>query len=194
MEAAGEVLCAIYHCHPLAPEAVLSTRDIVRTEHLDLPHLVVAPHADGARRVRAWAVRQEQDRRSVQELPIQRSSPADDLETVRTLLSEDNVVALAYRSADGGERHLGRVRVVRCNIDSVVVLNERRHVAIGLDRIILVRLFSESAEAAGRRSFAERLLIQAATSMGAGRTGAARSAIEAACRSIPGLSPRMGRR
>jgi proteasome lid subunit RPN8/RPN11 len=181
----------VYHSHPVSPSATPSDRDIANCEDLDTVHLIVAPNATPA--VRAWRISEhENGRRSAVEVPIVRTSSADQVITMQAHLVVDNVVAISYQSQTGDIRELTRVRVTRLQTDSVVITYERRQVTIGLDRIRSVQLIEEATLGARRRAFAAKLLRQAAELIDEHRIGDGRSAIEAACHALPGLRPRMG--
>lgn len=190
LDVADEDHHAVYHSHPISPSAVPSDKDISQAEDLDTVHIIVAPHAVPA--VRAWRIEVRREGRVAVEVPIVRTSSADQIVTMQAHLVPDNVVALTYTTSAGEERSLPRVRVVRMQTDSVVVVHERRQTTIGLDRIRTVQLIEEAALGASRRLFAVQLLRRAADQIHEHRIGDGRSAIEAACHALPGLRPRMG--
>lgn len=191
LDAFGEDHHAVYHSHPVSPSAMPSDKDISQAEDLDTVHIIVAPNAVPT--IRAWRIEARREGRVAVEVPIVRTSSADQIVTMQAHLVPDNVIALAYSTSAGEVRSLTRVRVVRMQTDSVVVVHERRQTTIGLDRIRSVQLLEESAAlGARRREFAAQLLRHSASLIDEHRIGDARSAIEAACHALPGLRPRMG--
>lgn len=167
-----------------------SDKDISQAEDLDTVHIIVAPNAVPA--IRAWRIEARREGRVAVEVPIVRTSSADQIVTMQAHLVPDNVVGLAYSTSAGEVRSLTRVRVVRMQTDSVVVVHERRQTTIGLDRIRSVQLLEEAALGARRRGFAAQLLRHAADLIDEHRIGDSRAAVEASCHALPGLRPRMG--
>jgi len=190
LDRTGEDHHGVYHSHPVSPSATPSDKDISQAEDLDTVHLIVAPMATPS--VRAWRIEERGDRRMAVEIPIVRTSDSDEIVTIQAHLVADNVVAMSYMTTTGETRVLPRVRVIRLQTDSVVVIHDRRQITIGLDRIRSVTLIEEAAVGSSRRAFAARLLRQAADHIDDRRIGDGRSAIEAACHALPGLRPRMG--
>lgn len=187
----GEDHHAVYHSHPVSPSAMPSDKDISQAEDLDTVHIIVAPNAVPT--IRAWRIEARREGRVAVEVPIVRTSSADQIVTMQAHLVPDNVIALAYSTSAGEVRSLTRVRVVRMQTDSVVVVHERRQTTIGLDRIRSVQLLEESAAlGARRREFAAQLLRHAADLIDEHRIGDSRAAVEASCHALPGLRPRMG--
>ena len=192
MDSAGEDHFAVYHSHPLSPEAVPSQDDVGGAEDLSVPHLIIAPKAKLP--IRAWMIEDTDEGRHAREISIRQMADADAQATMLGYLQQDNVVTVTYASNNGTARVLTRARVAKRHGEVVVLLEDRRQVPISLDRVVAVQLVAESFTSSVKRGFAVKLLKEAADQVEAGRIGAARGAVEAACRAAPGLMPRMRER
>ena len=189
LDEVGEDHFAVYHSHPLAPEAVPSQDDVRGAEDLSVPHLIIAPSSRHP--IRAWVIEDRAPGRHAREISIRQVADADAQATMLGYLQEGNIVTVSYTSNSGLSRVLTRARVAKRHGEVVVLLEDRRQVPVSLDRIREVQLVTEASASGVRRLFAVKLLQQAAAEVQAGRIGAARGAVEAACRAAPGLMPRM---